>query len=370
MGLIRECLGTEAAIPAQPSTYDDALGMARKSRPSVVIVGFDNNAEHAIRLGPQLANELPGVTLVALSERTDPERIRAAMRSGFREFLVLPEDGNLLRKAVREAASADVEDVHSGQVIALVGSKGGCGVTSLAINLAAEISQIEQVCVLDLDFSMGDVAAFLDLQPSSSIQDLLRNLSRLDERMLRGSVAVHPSKVHVLAQPSELPGSGDVKGDDILRVLSVAADAYKYVILDCGGRIDEATLTASSVADLVFIISTPDVPAVKNAWRRLQLMDRLGLDRSAVRLIINKWERTSELSQADIETNLGVPVAATISYDPVTCRKAVNAGRLLRDIDRRSQTAKDISDAVTLVTEGATRVERKSANTPFFRFFK
>ncbi len=370
MGLIRECLGTEAAIPSTATPYEDALSVVRKSRPPVVIVGFDGSAEDAIRLGPQIANELPGVTLVALSERTDPERIRAAMRSGYREFLVLPEDANLLRKAVREAASSDVDDAHSGQVIAFIGSKGGCGVTFLSINLAAEISQIEQVCVVDLDFSMGDVAAFLDLQPSNSVHDLMRNLNRLDERMLRGSVAVHPSKVHVLAQPTELTGSEEVKGDDVLRVLSVAADAYKYVLVDCGGRIDEATLTASSVADLLFIVCTPDVPSVKNAWRRLQLMDRLGVERDAVRLVVNKWEKTTELSMQDIETNLGVPVAATITYDPINCRKAVNAGRLLRDIDRRSPTAKDISDVVTLITEGAKKVERKATSTPFFRFFK
>ncbi len=370
MGLVRECLGTEAAIPSAATPYDEAVNAVRKVRPPVVIVGFDGNAEHAIRLGPQISAELPGVTMVALSEKTDPERIRAAMRSGYREFLVLPEDANLLRKAVREASTVDVDDGHAGQVIAFIGSKGGCGVSFLAINLAAEISQIEQVCVVDLDFSMGDVAAFLDLQPSSSIQDLMRNLNRLDERMLRGSVAVHPSKVHVLAQPSELTGAEDVKGDDVLRVMSVAADAYKYVIVDCGGRIDEATLTASSVADLLFIVCTPDVPSVKNAWRRLQLMDRLGVERDAIRLIVNKWEKTTELSQQDIETNLGVPVAATITYDPVNCRKAVNAGRLLRDIDRRSPTSKDISDAVTLVTEGARKVERKASSTPFFRFFK
>lgn len=370
MGLVRECLGAEAAMPSTATPYDEALNVIRKSRPPVVIVGFDANADYAIRLGPQIAAELPGVTLVALSEKTDPERIRAAMRSGFREFLVLPEDANLLRKAVREAATVDVDDGHSGQVIAFIGSKGGCGVSSLSINLAAEISQIEQVCVIDLDFSMGDVAAFLDLQPSNSIHDLLRNLGRLDERMLRGSVAVHPSKVHVLSQPTELIGTDEVKGDDVLRILSVAADAYKYVLLDCGGRIDEATMTACSVADLVFIVCTPDVPSVKNAWRRMQLMDRLGLERDAVRLIVNKWEKTTELSHQDIETNLGIPVAATITYDPVNCRKAVNAGRLLRDIDRRSPTSKDISDAVTLITEGAKRVERKATSTPFFRFFK
>lgn len=371
MGLIRECVGTEAVLPSQSAPYDDAVHTVRKARPTAVIVGLDANFDEAMRLGSTLMQEVPGIQLVAYAERTDPERIRAAMRSGYREYVVLPEDAKLLRKAVKDSTAAGGEDANLGEVIAFVGSKGGCGVTFMAINLAAEISQIERVCVADLDFSMGDVAAFLDLQPTSSIHELIHNLDRLDERMLAGTVAVHPSKVHVLAQPVQLMESEEIKGDDVLKVLSAAADAYNYVLVDCGGRLDEATLTACSVSDQIFLICTPDVPAVKNAWRRLQLMDRLGIGRDAIRLIVNKWDRTSELSQKDIETNLGIPVAATVIYEPDNCRKAINAGRLLRDIDKKSLARQDISDAVTLITEHAQRVEKKPQSSSFLsRLFK
>lgn len=371
MGLIRECLGTEAALPNHSTPYEEAISAVRKGRPNVVILGMDAKPEEAIRLGTTLAAEFPGLQLVAVSERNDPERIRAAMRAGFREYSVLPAEAEELRRAVKEAAKTETEDITQGEVIALVGSKGGCGVTFLAINLAAEISSVERVCVVDLDFSMGDVAAFLDLQPTSSVQELLRNLDRLDERMLAGSVTVHPSKVHVLAQPTELLGTTDeVNGDHVLRVLSTAANAYNYVLVDCGGRVDEATLTASSVADTVFLVCTPDVPSVKNAWRRLQLMDRLGVGRDVVRLIVNKWDKSSELTTGDIEKNLGLPVAATIDYDPAACHKAVNAGRLLREIDKRSPTSRDINDAVSLITEHVKKVEKKQASSPFSWFRK
>lgn len=369
MGLIRECLGTEAAIAGQVTSYDDAVTAARKARANVAIVGLDLSFDDALRLGNQFTQELPGLQLVAIAEKTDPDRIRAAMRAKYREYVVLPEDASLLRQRVKEASATEPEDASQGEVIAVVGSKGGCGVTFLAIHLAAEVSQLERVCVVDLDFSMGDVAAFLDVQPTSSIQDVLKNLDRLDERFLAGSVAVHPSKLHVLAQPTELLATEEVKGEDVLRVLSACADAYNYVLVDCGGRLDEATLTASSVADLIFLVCTPDVPSVKNAWRRLQLMDRLSINRDAIRLIVNKWERTSDLSTKDIETNLGLPVSATIDYDPVACRKAINAGRLLRDIDRKSPTARDISEAVTLVTEHAQKVDKKATSSGLRRFF-
>ena len=370
MGLIRECLGTEAVLPTHATSYMDAPQVVRKTRPNVVVMGFDVQFEAAVELGAVLTRELPGLQMVAISERNDSERIRAAMRAGYREYVVLPEDGDLLRRAVHEAAYGSDGGDDTADVIALVGSKGGCGVSLLTVNLAAELSPVHRVCVLDLDFSMGDAAGFLDLQPQSSIHDLLRSLDRLDERMFAGSVVVHPSKVHVLAQPTELMEFEEVRGDDVLAVLRAAAGAYQYVLADCGGRIDEATLMATTVADLVILVTTPGVVAVKNAWRRLQLMERLGIEKEHVRLVVNQWGRNAELTESDIETNLGIPVAATIEADFATCQKAVNVGRLLRDVDRKSPTVRDIGAAVQLITEQVPRVEAPEAKGSFWGLFK
>ena len=222
---------------------------------------------------------------------------------------------------------------------------------------------------MDLDFSMGDLASMLDLQTTNSIQDLLGNLNRLDERMLAGSVAVHPSGLHVIAQPLELLENEFLRGEDVLKVLSTAADGYQYLFVDCGGRIDEATRTAATVADLVLLVCSPDVPSVKNAWRRLHLLDRQGVDLNRVRLIINRWGKNPPLNEHDIESNLGIPVAATIANDPSRCQHAVNVGALLREVDKRCAASTDISNLVSLITDGVKRVEPHSSNSPLSWLF-
>ncbi len=370
MGLIRECLGTEAVLPTHATSYEEALSVVRKNRPTVVVMGFDQDFEEAVLLGPALTSEVVGLHMVAISERTDPERIRAAMRAGYREYVVLPEDADLLRRAVHESSQGEKTYEDQGQVIALLGSKGGCGTSFLAVNLAAELSVIERVVAIDLDFSMGDIAAYLDMQPSQSIHDVLRNVDRIDERMLAGSVVVHPSKVHVLPQPTELVDTEEIRGEDIMGIVTVASEAYQYVMVDCGTRIDEATLMATSVADRVLLVTTPDVVAVRNAWRRLQLLDRLGIDRSSIRLVVNKWGRTNELKLPDIETNLGINVAATIANDLPACQRAVNQGQLLRDVAGRSPTYRDLVAAVELITEGVNQVEQAQTTSSFWRIFR
>lgn len=371
MGLIRECLGTEAVLPANSVPYHQAVDAVQSQRPNVVITGFDGDFEEAVRLGPLLQAQATGVQLVAISQQTDPERIRAAMRAGYREYVVLPEDSALLRQAVRESDLAATGGDDQGQLISVVGSKGGVGTTLIACNLAAELSPVQRVCIVDLDFSMGDVAAFLDLQPKSSLQDLLTSLTRLDSRMLSGSVSVHPSKVHVLAQPTELISDEQISGEQVLQVLTVVADTYQYAVADCGCRIDDATMTTTAVSDLILLVCNPDVPSVKNAWRRLQLMERQGIEKGIIRLVVNKWRKGMELSLADIEKSLGLPVAATVAFDEETCLAAINAGRILRDVDKRSAVVRDISAMVSLATEGALRVEAGPAEKkPFGWLFK
>lgn len=369
MGQIRETLGTEAVLPAAAIAYDDAVAAMRKIRPDVVITGFDADFEEAIRIAPQMVAENGRVTLVALSAQADPDRIRAAMRAGYREYVVLPDDADLLRQAVHEAVYQDTEESDNGEVITFWGSKGGVGTTFLATNLAAELSPVHRVCIVDLDFSMGDVAAFLDLTPTNSIMDVVRNVSRLDERMLAGHVLVHPSKVHVLAQPVDLDQREEVRGDVVMRLLTVVARSYQYVIVDCGSRLDEASLTAATVADRIIVTATPDVPAVKNTWRRLQLVERLGIEKDRVHLVMNKWDRKGTTIQiGDVENNLGRKVDATVSLDRSAVR-AVNEGRLVRDIDPKGLAAKDLEAMVGLVTDGEVATERK-ANGPLSWLFR
>ena len=350
MGLLRECLGADAILPHASISYRETLTRIEAEQPTVVIVGFDIDFDAAIRQGPMIVDDYPNIQLVAFSEWSDPDRIRSAMRAGYREYVVLPEDSQQLRQAVQEAASMGPDEGDYGRLISVCGSKGGVGVTSVAINLASELSPVYRVLIVDLDFSMGDVSSFLDLQPPSHIHNVLRNLERLDERMLSGSVAVHPSKLHVLAQPRELDENEAIRGDDVLQLLTTCSQSYQYVVLDCGARLDEATLIATSASDLILIVCTPDVPSVKNAWRRLQLFERMGVDRERLRVVVNK-SRKAAVSVQDIEESLELPVSASLTDEPKVAIDAVNNGRLVRDVSPRSQLARDYSNLVELLTE-------------------
>jgi Flp pilus assembly CpaE family ATPase len=124
------------------------------------------------------------------------------------------------------------------------------------------------------------------------------------------------------------------------------------------------------VADRVILVATPDVLSIKNTFRRLQLLDKLGVDKSRVALVLNRVEKKAPLlTLQDIEQNLGRKISAQISEDRVA-QRAVNEGKLVREVDKRSQVARDIEAFTGLVTSGEVIVEKKPPVSLFASLFK
>lgn len=354
MGLVREVLAAEAVLPNSSVTHGNAIEQVKRSRPDVVIIGFNQSKDGALALGQALTKEAPNIVLVAMSRKSDANDILAAMRVGYKEFVVLPDDANRLRQAVKGAAYATAEsDEEKGQVIAFVGAKGGVGTTMIVTNLATELAAIHRVMVMDLDFGVGDVASMLDIQAKDSIVDVLPRADKLDERMLTASVAVHKSKVHVLAQPSDLQRIDDVKADDVYSLIDAAAKAYQYILLDLGSRWDEPTVLALSVADQVVMVTTPDVIGVRDAYRRLKLFEHNSIEKERLRLLVNRYHKGAYVRTEDIEQNLGIKVTGVIANDVQNVEQAINEGKSVRQVDKKSDTARDLSTLVAILADGA-----------------
>ncbi len=351
MGLVRETLAAEAVLPSSSIAYGDAIEVVKRSRPDVCIVGIGRSLDAALSLAQALTKEAPKVTLVAMAATSSADVILSAMRVGYKEYVVLPNDGGRLRQVVHDAAYSPADDDEKGIVIAVAGAKGGVGTTLITTHLAAELAAIHRVICMDMDFSMGDVATMMDLTPKENMVDLLPRADRMDERMLTSTTVTHRSKVHVLAQPNDLDKVEDISPDDVYSVVHAAARAYQYVLIDVGMRTDGAAEMCFGVADYVVLVTTPDVISVRDAFRRAKLLERLGIEKERIRLVVNRNRRNAFVSQQDIQNNLQLQVAATISDDPRTVETAINEGKLLREVNRKSEVARDLSALVAIVTD-------------------
>ncbi|MCB9675014.1 MAG: AAA family ATPase [Alphaproteobacteria bacterium] len=353
MGQVRETLAAEAVLPNASIGFGDALEMVRQDKPDVVIVGYSDAMDASIELATVLTKECPGAALIALADRSDAQAILQAVRAGYKDCVVLPQDAGRLREVVKQQAYSTDDDEDKGTVIAMLGAKGGVGTSVLTTNLCTELAAIHTVLCLDFDFGMGDVASLLDIKPRDTIADLLPRADRLDERALTASVAVHKSKVHVLPVPEGISMVGEANVEELYAVLNVAAKAYHYIFIDCGTYMDEAVSLACQAADSVVLVTTPDVTSVRDAFRRLRLIQAMDVPKERIRLVVNRQHKNAFVSLADIKQNLGLPVVATVADDARTVEQAVNEGKLIREVNRKSDVSRDISELVAVLTEDA-----------------
>lgn len=244
-----------------------------------------------------------------------------------------------------------------GTLVAVLSAKGGCGATLVAVNLAADSEPVDEAVVLDLDFSKGDVAGYLDVWPQRSVKDALSDMGRVDASVLAGLAVKHGSGLSVLAQPFDLSELVQPHASEVRQLLDHARTQWRRVVADCGSRLDEATLTAAMHADHVLVITTPTVPAMRDARRLLRLLNRLGVTNNRIHLIVNRWPVHSRIALDEIERHLQFPVTTTLPRDDEAAEKADYAGWLLKDIAPRSHLRRELHGLWTQVTGEPEEVE-------------
>jgi pilus assembly protein CpaE len=368
MGMVRETLAAEAVLPNTSISFDDAVDVIKRTRPDVVIVDYSSQRDGALELAQVICRDMPNIAMVALAHQSNAQAILAAMRVGYKEFVVLPDDAARLRQVVHESAYAPSDD-KTGLVMSFIGAKGGVGTTLLATHLATELAAIHRVLLIDLDFGMGDIASVMDLSPKDTIADLLPRADRVDERSLTGSVVVHRTKVHVLATPSEMDAVGEVRTDDVYNIIMAAAKGYQFVVIDCGVYLDQGVAIALNVSEMIVLVTTPDVTSVRDSYRRLRLLENIGVEKERVRLVVNRYDKGAYITLDDIKTNLGIPVVATIDDDPKLVQQAINEGKLLREINRKGAAARTISALVGILTEDSEGTLNAKVKPPTPGFF-
>lgn len=229
------------------------------------------------------------------------------------------------------------------RVIALVGAKGGCGVTLLAANLASAIARTASVCVLDLDFSRGDLAGVLDLEPPHTLPELMG--PGTDATLLRGCATRHPDGFSVLAQPSDMRRRVQPSAADVQRLIAAAREGWGVLVLDLGSHVDDAALAALARADEVLLVATHDVLAFRDLVRVRNLLLRgAGIADGTIRVVLNKVPSGRAPDIDELAELASVEVAASVRRDESAAELSLAAGRVVKAVLPRSVVARDVDE--------------------------
>ncbi len=298
----------------------------------ICFIDYDRNTEEAIWMTERLRSEYPDVHSFAVSAYSEPEAIITAMRAGCAEYLLKPVQHERVLDGLARVEAKQKQRARStvrGKVITLVGSKGGTGVTSLALHLALELAhERKRKCLLvDQHLALGDASLYLGTgRHQYSFYELASNADHLDEELLRGFLLHHNSGLDLLDSPETVDAIHGASPSTVEHTLAFLADTYHFVIVDCPPGLTDGTRACISQSEQVAIVMTAELPSVRNTVRYIEHLSKLVYSSSSIHVVLNRHSKKGPLSDDRIEKALGREISLRVpnSYNEVI--RAINTG--------------------------------------------
>ncbi len=310
-------------VEAEGTRYEFFPDIVQQSRPDTAIVALDSDQAKALQLISRLKAEHPGLPILAISARGDGQSILQALRAGAKEFLTQPvvlEELMTALQRITPGTGANGEPRSNSLVIAILGSRGGIGCTSLAVNLGCCLAEDKNhsVALIDLDLALGDADVALDLVPDHTLADVAQNIERLDMQFLRRALGRHSTGLALLPHPLRIEELGMVHEEHLQRLINLLRASYTHLVLDLGKSFTGTDLTALRVADVILLITQLELTSIRNTVR---ILHNVGEDSSLadkVLLVLNRvgsdfWE--GDVSQQQAEQTIGKPFYWKIPND-------------------------------------------------------
>ncbi len=311
--------------------------------PDVAVVHAELANGDLLRTLWLLLGRAPNLSVILIGPRPSEEALRQAMRVGVREYLFLPLDEEEFLQTVREvyhrvqeqlaalrARTVPEEElqVRRAYRAAIFGSKGGVGKTTLASNLGVVLASAfrKKTLLVDGDLFFGDLCVQLNLHARYTIVDLIQAGDELEPAMVAQVAARHPSDLRVLCGPPRPELAELITPDHLSQILDVAAQIYDFVIVDCSPSYDERMLRVLDAADVLFLVTTPEVGPLRNLSHFLELMDSLGYGEKRVHIVLNRANSNVGITPEDIERQLKIRVDFRVNSDGRTVVLSVNRG--------------------------------------------
>jgi len=293
-----------------------------------VVMGPSVDLPSALRTAETMRVQRPTLGVVLVRPRIDTGVLAEALRAGVRE-VVDERDLSGLHAAVRrcQALAAAMrqqltpagvpprpEGTPQGRIVTVFSAKGGCGKTTLATNLAAALADRgrREVCLVDLDLAFGDVAISLQLFPAHTIADAVPMGENVDFTAIGSLLTPHSPGLTTLVAPVEPGGSEAIPASMVGHILQLLRGQFDYVIVDTPPAFDDQVLTAFDLSDIVCLLATLDIPALKNLKLTLETMELLNYPRDRWRIVMNRADSKVGLSVAEVEKTLRTTISVQI----------------------------------------------------------
>jgi pilus assembly protein CpaE len=340
---------SDMEIVGTAASGEEAIEVAKDKKPHIVLMDINMPGLDGITASEAITREVPYAQIVMMSVQSEADYLRRSMLAGARDFLTKPFTMDELISTVRRVYEMHakpaslvqqrqvdvVEEVavgpsDLGKLIAVYSPKGGVGCTTIAINLATMLCQLEpeaKVALVDCSFQFGDVGISMNLRATRSIVDLTDSIDELDADLIDSTLVTDDrSGLKTLLAPPKPEMAELVTVEHVRRIIERMQRMYDYIIVDMGSRLQDMELSLFDMADKVVLLIVPGLPAIKDARYFFELMEALEYPDEKTLLVLNMADTGSGISARAIESNIKHEVFAEIPNDQRIVPHSINHG--------------------------------------------
>jgi len=343
------------------------LDIVAEKHPAVVLIDLSETESEPSMAVRAVLGASPESCVVVTGADVSPAVISRAVSAGARGFILRPFAPEELANTIRDAHGNFAElrrlqrgDSPSGNrrgtIIAVYSPKGGVGCTTIATNLSVALATRSKlpVALIDLDLQFGDVGVSLDLRSANSVIDLVTHEEEIDAEFIDDVFVKHESGVRALVSPDHVGSAETANPERIVHAVEELRDHFAFVVCDLWSSLDDLTLGMLRSADHIVLVTTPEVPALKNIRRVLGATTLLNDERTQI--VLNRHPGKVGVSIADVERNLGRRVSATIPSEGIGVTDAINQGISMFDSRARVRASRSyLRLAERFLNEGGSK---------------
>lgn len=317
-----------AGLPVMATIRTDGLAMLDRQvsqAPDVLIVDVRGESVLPAEL-VAVKKRFARTNVVLIVQALDPALMLEAMRAGVTEVVQEPLTTADIKAAVERVTGGQAEESTSGDVVAILGAKGGVGSTTIAVNVAAALAADKDSNVIMADLhaaAHGDVGLLFGVEPRFSVVDALENVRRLDAAFLKGLIVRAKPGLDVLASP-ETPSVRPPEVRQVRALIERLAGLYRTVVIDVP-RSDLGIIEALEPATSIVVVVNQELPTVRRAAQIAALL-RQRHGRERLGSVVSRYDARAEIGQDDIERVVGLPVWGVLPSDYRLALQAANQG--------------------------------------------
>jgi len=354
---VAKTVQTSLSFPV--AATDPVMRRVQSAKADAILVDIPaENPAAALRAVELLHEEIPASALFAIGSMSQPQTIVSAMRSGAREFIERPTTTtDLLEAFVRLSAAqrkVQREEIR-GRVFTVVNAKGGSGATTVAVNLALALQSAHgNVALVDMA-PLGHAALHMNLKPTFTIADAIRNLHRMDSSLLESFTTRHSGGLQLLAG-TNVPLAVEPSTAEFARLFDMLVAHFRYVVVDASMRVDATTRLVSNISQGVLLVAHADVASLWSAAKIQQYLGETG-GRERLHLVLNRFRKIPGFTEADAEAAAGIKLLWKIPNQYFAVSTAIDRGVPIMQ-QSHSEMARSFMGLAASLTQNDAPVKR------------